>query len=315
MPFPPLPTTLDLVDEELASCSSSQDDDEDWDSLDTAEGGPSQERENSPCGPDSPQEVDVEPVRDRGKMFHARVGGAKDLPEVALGDGLQPKGFLSAKDLCHAGAAKRSWRPLAVEDSLWLELCRSFWSTKVKRYHLTRQRQEMLQSSGVSWKELYRQHLLDGTRAWITENELSETVWDFTFRLHPEVRASTSFRFDHSGCVAGHPNGLTYKWSLSDDGLKVELGQFPQAKVLRRNDWGWAISNGNVVCCSLDPEDLEQPGAVDLHPQLFCLEQLGPSLQLVRFLMQLQAPREDSPGAQAWRRLSRPGPFRAETGW
>jgi len=72
MPFPPLPTTLDLVDEELASCSSSQDDDEDWDSLDTAEGGPSQERENSPCGPDSPQEVDVEPVRDRGKMFHAR---------------------------------------------------------------------------------------------------------------------------------------------------------------------------------------------------------------------------------------------------
>lgn len=32
--------------------------------------------------------------------------------------------------------------------------------------------------------------------------------------------------------------------------MKVELGQFPQAKVLRRNDWGWAISNGNVVCCS-----------------------------------------------------------------
>ena len=131
----------------------------------------------------------------------------------------------------------------------------------------------------------------------------------------------------------------------------MELGQFPQAKVLRRNDWGWAISNGNVVCCSwaqgsedfvlvlsqwvqrsfillatffldqvgklffpannfrpkqskshqitqkgvqktrqfplffrfflaalkflsgsLDPEDLEQPGAVDLHPQLFCLD-------------------------------------------
>lgn len=39
-----------------------------------------------------------------------------------------------------------------------------------------------------------------------------------------------------------------FQWG--DDGLKVELGQFPQAKVLRRNDWGWAISNGNVVCCS-----------------------------------------------------------------
>ena len=39
-----------------------------------------------------------------------------------------------------------------IEDSLWLELCRSFWSTKVKRYHLTRQRQEMLQSSAVTWR-------------------------------------------------------------------------------------------------------------------------------------------------------------------
>lgn len=34
------------------------------------------------------------------------------------------------------------------------------------------------------------------------------------------------------------------------DGSRVELGQFPQAKVLRRKDWGWAICNSNVVCCS-----------------------------------------------------------------
>lgn len=36
------------------------------------------------------------------------------------------------------------------------------------------------------------------------------------------------------------------------DGLHVELGQFPQAKVLRRSDWGWAICNSNVVCCASD---------------------------------------------------------------
>lgn len=76
MPFPLLPTNLELVDEELQSCSSSRDD-EDWDSLDTAEGGPSQEREGSPCGPDSPQEVDGEIS---GKMFHARAPSREDSP-------------------------------------------------------------------------------------------------------------------------------------------------------------------------------------------------------------------------------------------
>ena len=35
------------------------------------------------------------------------------------------------------------------------------------------------------------------------------------------------------------------------DGLRVELGQFPQAKVVRRSDWGWAICNSNVVCCDV----------------------------------------------------------------
>ena len=55
-------------------------------------------------------------------------------------------------------------------------------------------------------------------------------VWDFTFRLHPQMRASSCFRFDSSGCVAGHPNGLTYRWGLralgsrnrEDRGLKEE---------------------------------------------------------------------------------------------
>lgn len=46
---------------------------------------------------------------------------------------------------------KKRLQPRCIQDSLWLELCRSFWSTKVKRYHLTRQRQEMLQSSAVTW--------------------------------------------------------------------------------------------------------------------------------------------------------------------
>ncbi|CAE7342800.1 unnamed protein product [Symbiodinium natans] len=56
-----LPVHFGLVDDELPSCSSLEPDDEDWDSLDTAE-GPSQERDNSPLCADSPQDVDIAPI-------------------------------------------------------------------------------------------------------------------------------------------------------------------------------------------------------------------------------------------------------------
>jgi len=58
---PVLPVHFGLVDDELPSCSSLDPDDEDWDSLDTAE-GPSQERDNSPLCADSPQDVDIAPI-------------------------------------------------------------------------------------------------------------------------------------------------------------------------------------------------------------------------------------------------------------
>ncbi|CAK9000176.1 unnamed protein product [Durusdinium trenchii] len=191
--------------------------------------------------------------------------------------------FVGALELCRMAPTHRRWCKTAQEDALWLELCRACWSTKVSSFHLTKRRQEELSSQGISWKEHYRQHLQDGGRSCITLEELTENVWDFTFRLHPQLRASSSFRFDpDSRCVTGHPNGLTYHWQLSADGHRVELGAFPQAKVIRRDDWGWAIANSNIVCCSLDAKDLAVPGAVDLHPQLFSLEQLAPSLQLVQ---------------------------------
>ena len=199
--------------------------------------------------------------------------------------------FLDVKDLGVNAAVSASWNAAACHDMLWLEHCRRCWSTKACSFHLTAARLSKLQSRGRSWKEQYRHHVEDGSRACITREELTSLVWDFTFRLHPQVRASTTFRFEISGHVAGHPNGLTYAWQLSDDGRRVELGKFPQARVIRRADWGWAIANSNIVCCSLEEEDLSGEGSASvLHPELFSLDQLGPSLQLVHMLMRLQAP-------------------------
>ena len=204
-------------------------------------------------------------------------------------DFLHSLSFLNVTELGLSAAVTPSWNASACHDILWLELCRRFWSTKARNFHLTSARLSKLQSRACSWKEQYRHHLEDGSRKHITYLELTSLIWDFTFRLHPQVRASSAFRFDASGHVSGHPNGLTYAWQLSDNGRRVELGQFPQAKVIRRADWGWAIANSNIVCCSLEEEDLDgEGGASALHPELFSLDQLGPSLQLVHMLMRLQ---------------------------
>ena len=214
-------------------------------------------------------------------------------PIPLTADFLHALSCLDVRDLCTNAAVSICWNVLACHDMLWLELCRRLWSTKVCCFHLTAARLMKLQSNGHSWKEQYKQHLEDGARNCITMQELTTLVWDFTFRLHPQARASASFRFDMSGHVSGHPNGLTYSWRLSDDGRRVELGQFPQARVIRRADWGWAIANSNIVCCSLEDEDLTgegSEGASVLHPELFGLDQLGPSLQLVHMLMRLQRP-------------------------
>ncbi|CAJ1445242.1 unnamed protein product [Effrenium voratum] len=193
-------------------------------------------------------------------------------------------GFCGAAEAGAAEGACRAWRDgeSGEREALWRELCRRCWATKVG-FRCTEQLR------GRTWKENYRHFLEDGQRQQITREELTGLVWDFTFRLHPERRASSCFRFEECGQVANHPNGLTYEWSLSDDGRHVALGQFPQARVTRRRDWGWAIANGNIICCSLEAEDLEV-AASELHPELFNLEQL-PSLQLVQLLMRLQVPR------------------------
>jgi hypothetical protein len=66
----------------------------------------------------------------------------------------------------------------------------------------------------------------------------------------------------------------------------VTLGRNPEAHIYRRFDWGWAVYNRNVVCCSLDregrdpfeaPEDEELVDGDDerpanlRHPQLFAM--------------------------------------------
>eukprot|EP00928_Gymnodinium_smaydae_P038470 TRINITY_DN26534_c0_g1_i1.p1 TRINITY_DN26534_c0_g1~~TRINITY_DN26534_c0_g1_i1.p1 ORF type:complete len:233 (-),score=25.87 TRINITY_DN26534_c0_g1_i1:210-908(-) len=166
--------------------------------------------------------------------------------------------FLESTSACAAAtAASRTWQAAADSSLVWEVLCEACWGKKVSAFHLTSGRRRKLAESHKTWKEHYRDHLLDGRRASITRDELCACTFDFTFRLDPFHRvASRSFRFGLDGRVSGHPNGLTYDWELSEDGRHVALGQFPVGTVHRRPDWGWAIANVNIVCHSLDALDV-----------------------------------------------------------
>ena len=61
--------------------------------------------------------------------------------------------------------------------------------------------------------------------------------------------------------MSGHPNALTYPWTLLEGGQGVQLGQFPAARVTRLQDWHWAVANPNVVLVSI--ETVVAPAAAD----------------------------------------------------
>lgn len=173
-----------------------------------------------------------------------------------------------------AGLVSSAWHEVAESSTVWMEMCRRRWATKVSKYHLTphRKRHLSLGSSVLSWKEQYRLHEEDGKRSCISAEELTSLTFDFNFRMMAHTRASQNFRFCSDGHVSGHPNGLTYEWRLLAAGNEVALGEFPVAQVQRRTDWGWVVSNPNVVCCSLDDDgDWEMRGssAAALHPEFF----------------------------------------------
>mmetsp|Transcript_68669 Transcript_68669/g.155597 ORF Transcript_68669/g.155597 Transcript_68669/m.155597 type:complete len:236 (+) Transcript_68669:58-765(+) len=170
---------------------------------------------------------------------------------------------LASQDFCEVGGS----------DAVWAGLCERRWATKVRSFHLTPRRRALLGATGRRWRDHYREHEVDGLRKTIMPEELSSLRFDFTFRMQPHQRAEFNFRFGADSRVHNHPNGLSYVWRVRNLGRQVALGPWPLADVTRRADWGWAVSNPNIVCCSIDEdadeEALMRGSAMQDHPELF----------------------------------------------
>ena len=148
-------------------------------------------------------------------------------------------------DVQSAATVSSAFYETSSSDILWEPLCEKRWLTKACRFHLTPARRAELLTAGLSWKEQYRLHEIDGRRQRFRDaEELSTHTFDFRFRMEIDDVQSTTFRFESDGRVSGHPNGLTYHWTLTDnaDGEQlVRLGNFPAARVKRLKTWQWLM--------------------------------------------------------------------------
>mmetsp|Transcript_17041 Transcript_17041/g.34654 ORF Transcript_17041/g.34654 Transcript_17041/m.34654 type:complete len:462 (-) Transcript_17041:153-1538(-) len=165
--------------------------------------------------------------------------------------------FLQIKDIASINV-NSMLHAISNSNPLWEQLCASLWATKHSQFHLTPARRESLLAADAegaaetSWKQRCEHSLKDGKRTALTgPKELSSLVFDFRFRAKPEFSVSRNFCFDSgSGRVVGHPNGLTYQWTVNRSGRVVTLGLFPPAHVRRLKNWGWALVNPNIVLVS-----------------------------------------------------------------
>mmetsp|Transcript_17045 Transcript_17045/g.34666 ORF Transcript_17045/g.34666 Transcript_17045/m.34666 type:complete len:448 (-) Transcript_17045:153-1496(-) len=165
--------------------------------------------------------------------------------------------FLQIKDIASINV-NSMLHAISNSNPLWEQLCASLWATKHSQFHLTPARRESLLAADAegaaetSWKQRCEHSLKDGKRTALTgPKELSSLVFDFRFRAKPEFSVSRNFCFDsESGRVVGHPNGLTYQWTVNRSGRVVTLGLFPPAHVRRLKNWGWALVNPNIVLVS-----------------------------------------------------------------
>ena len=161
-----------------------------------------------------------------------------------------------------APAVARAWRAAAGLDATWLPRCAARWATKAAAFRLTAARRARLAAAArfAGWKEEYRRHEADGARGAITEGELGELWFTFTFRLQARATLVTDggrgFRFAPGGRTTGHPSGRPFPWRLDADGVGLQWGpaanMFPKGRVHRLPDWSWAVTNPNVVLSALD---------------------------------------------------------------
>jgi hypothetical protein len=174
----------------------------------------------------------------------ATVNFLEELPEELS---LQVLQFLDTKSLATCCVVSQTWKRLAEDDHLWLNLCRARWETKQYK-RLSAHREQEYQQLGKKWKILYAEAEADAQRNKPTLDEICDVKWKFQF-IHSLHLSFPVFKRDYTLHIDGRV--LKWRWT-SSGGIQVE--QYPEARFSRLPDWGWQINNQYVVFRSFDEE-------------------------------------------------------------
>lgn len=175
--------------------------------------------------------------------------------------------YLDAPALCALNTVDMHRRSNELADTAWCQLCEICWREKSPRYQLTTERTCQLVSSAPSdtWREHYRDALIDGRRQCLKPGELDSLKWAFNFTPQAGGQGKASmqfveFRASEPGSSRGHLilNGyppLPYR--LNEDGSCLDVANFPPHYVKRLDSWEWEITNDNVTFVSCVDENVD----------------------------------------------------------
>jgi len=161
---------------------------------------------------------------------------------------------LDVTSLCNCSRVCKEWKAHVDSDTFWAPHCQLLWSTKVWVPERLR--------SMENKKLAYKLSLEDAKRTHITEEELCQFTWNFSFKyyvagaLFPLLQEAVQplHRYFHRDRTMTAPKDdpltfeETYVWDFrkSKDGrrgLFVQVNRYPSLEISRMTDWSWRMEN------------------------------------------------------------------------
>eukprot|EP01080_Neovahlkampfia_damariscottae_P002762 gene2762-4170_t len=169
-----------------------------------------------------------------------RVNFLKEIPNEVVFDHILP--FFQPNDLLKTSLVNRQLWNLSNNGRFWLEHCKTLWKDK-----LPRNKYEILKNpkpKSKSWKIDYYESIGDSKRLTITMEELQNLEWKMVFKQkHMGQQLIDVPLFGKDGIYSSQLFDNEFPYKLIEDGLAVQIAEYPFLHVDRTKNWSFHLEN------------------------------------------------------------------------
>jgi tetratricopeptide (TPR) repeat protein len=172
-----------------------------------------------------------------------RVNFLKEIPNEVVFDHIMT--YLQPKDLLMTSEVNRRLLSLSSSSVFWLNHCKLLWKDKIPRSKYELMKNPIPKSK--TWKLEYFNSLKDSRRVKITMDELQNLKWIIVFKnTHMGQQIIDHPTFGKNGVYSSELFDHEFDYRLIEDGLAIQIAEFPFLSVDRTKDWGFHLENSYV---------------------------------------------------------------------